>query len=167
MKLERWALVAEIGSAIAVVISLVFVGLQVRLGAEETAVNTSAIRSAAFQELSAQIANLNVLMIENPELDSALTRVMDERQQPESQRQRRLVEAWLRLVYRHGEIAYKQYRDGLIDEAGLRSALGVVLNMFLSPAGREQWDFMTPILDEGYVAYVDELVDRLGSGPSD
>jgi hypothetical protein len=49
MKLEKWALVAEIVSAIAIVLSLIFVGLQVRQGASATALNTRAIEVAAYK----------------------------------------------------------------------------------------------------------------------
>lgn len=50
-KLQEYALLAEIISAICIVISLVFVGLQVRQGAEETAANTEAVRSTVRQSM--------------------------------------------------------------------------------------------------------------------
>jgi hypothetical protein len=161
MKLEKWALIAEIGSAIAVVVSLIFVGMQVRTGAEETAVNTAAIRAAAFQDLQTGIVNLNVLLIENPDFDAAVYRVLDLDQDPESEVQRRLAGAWLRLVIRHGEIAYKQLENGLIDESELRSLIPIVLDNLENREGRRAWRFLSPILDPGFVSYVEQLIEDL------
>jgi len=48
-KLQEYALVAEIIGGVAIVISLVFVGVQVSQTAEETATNTTAIRASAYQ----------------------------------------------------------------------------------------------------------------------
>ena len=50
-KLQEYALIAEIISAAAVVADLVFVGLVVRQGAEETAANTVAIRGSVRQAM--------------------------------------------------------------------------------------------------------------------
>jgi len=74
MKLEKWALIAEILSAMAVVASLVFVGLQVRQGAEETALNTRTIQTSAYQDLTAQLGTLNTLVIDNSDFAEALSR---------------------------------------------------------------------------------------------
>jgi hypothetical protein len=158
MRLEKWALIAEIASAVAVVLSLLFVGLQVRLGAEETAINTAAIRSSAYQELQTQIANLQVVLIENPELRSAVGRIVFDGQEAESADQETLTAAWLRLVFRHGEIAYMRYRDGLIDEAELQSVMGPVRGNFGSPYARDQWTGLSRLLNPDYVAYVNERI---------
>ena len=44
-KLQEYALLAEVISAIAIVISLIFVGFQINQGNLETALNTKAIQS--------------------------------------------------------------------------------------------------------------------------
>ena len=50
-KLQEYALIAEIISAICIVLSLIFVGLQVRQSAEETAFNTEAIRGQVRESM--------------------------------------------------------------------------------------------------------------------
>ena len=50
-KLQQYALVAEIVSALAIVLSLIFVGLQVKQGSEQTAANTEAIRSQVRESM--------------------------------------------------------------------------------------------------------------------
>ena len=53
-KLKYWALVAEIVSAIAVVLSLVFLAMQIRDSTEQTVLNTEAVQSTALQQYFAQ-----------------------------------------------------------------------------------------------------------------
>ena len=50
-KLQKWALTAEIIGGIAVIISLVFVGLQVRNSAEGTRLAAEATRAATVLQL--------------------------------------------------------------------------------------------------------------------
>jgi hypothetical protein len=59
MRLEKWALIAEIVSAFAIVLSLIFVGIQISQSSDETALNTSAIQVGAYQELVGQIMDIN------------------------------------------------------------------------------------------------------------
>ena len=65
--LQEYALFAEILSAVAVVASLVFVGLQIRQESNETALNTRAIEAAAYQDLISQIGEINTLVVKDAE----------------------------------------------------------------------------------------------------
>ena len=51
-------------SASAVVLSLVFVGLEVQETTEQTKLNTEVVQMAAYQDLIAQIAQINVVLLE-------------------------------------------------------------------------------------------------------
>jgi len=66
--LKRWALIAELISAAAVVISLIFLAIQVREGASQTAMNTEAVQASALQQYFQQHADVTFLPIENPDL---------------------------------------------------------------------------------------------------
>jgi hypothetical protein len=50
-KLQEYALIAEIISALAVVAGLVFVGLEIRQSTAQAEMNTRAIETAAYQDL--------------------------------------------------------------------------------------------------------------------
>ena len=67
-KLQEYALIAEIISAICIVLSLIFVGLQVRQGAEETAANTAAIQSTVRQSLMEADKDLLLFAAGNPQV---------------------------------------------------------------------------------------------------
>ncbi len=155
MKLEKWALIAEIFSAIAVVASLVFVGLQIRQGAEETALNTQAVQIGAYQDLTAQNATLNTLLIENPQFAALDERVL-EGEEPETPTERAQMTAYLRLMNRHGELAFRQYENDLIDEPSLISMLGPVRGHLTSQFGRDLWTTQFT-LNPRYRDYVDGL----------
>ncbi len=71
MKLQKWALLAEILGGIAVVVSLIFVGYQVQQSNEQAALNTSALRLAAYQQLIEGISEFNIQTLQNAELRAA------------------------------------------------------------------------------------------------
>ena len=50
-KLQEYALIAEIISAVCIILSLIFVGMQVRIGANETAENSEAIRGQVRESM--------------------------------------------------------------------------------------------------------------------
>ena len=65
MKLEKWALIAEIIGAVAIVVSLIFVGLEIRNGADQTRLNTQALQMSAYQELIGEVNTLSRFYIQN------------------------------------------------------------------------------------------------------
>jgi len=68
-RLQEYALIAEVVSAIAIVLSLIFVGLQVRQGAQETRENSVALRSQVQQAMMEADKDLLLFRAENGELD--------------------------------------------------------------------------------------------------
>ena len=68
-KLEQYAFIAQIVSAGAIVLSLIFVGLQVRMGAQETAANSLAVRSAVQQAMMETDKDLLLFRALNKDLD--------------------------------------------------------------------------------------------------
>ena len=103
----RYKLLAELASAGAVVISLVFVGLGVRETARQTALNTDALGVAAYQDLVAQITNFNQALLD-PELAALYGRMQDPAQTVDMLSPVERVQA-LRLWFmmaRHADMAF-------------------------------------------------------------
>lgn len=67
-KLQEYVLIAEIIGGMAIVGSKIFVGLQVRQTAHETALNTRQMQPAVFQDLQNKIIELNILDATDPGL---------------------------------------------------------------------------------------------------
>ena len=156
MDLKKWALLAEILSAVAVVTSLVFVGLQIRQGAQETALNTRAIETSAFQDLTTQINTISLDLSANPQLAELAARVLQggKLETPQEVVQ---IQSFLFAVNRHGELAFRQFESGLMDELSMIGMLGPVEFWIQSEVGREIWSRQTS-LNASYRAYVDSLV---------
>lgn len=166
MKLERWALIAEILSAVAVVASLIFVGLQVRQGAEETALNTRAIQASAYQDLIAQISSLNTLSIENPQFAELRARVITHDEAPQTVQELEQMRAFFLLAFRHGDSAFRQYENGLIDEPSLLSVLGPIRAYLRREVAWEIWE-RTTALNPQYRSYVNEMMSELARGSAE
>jgi hypothetical protein len=163
-RLHTFAIWAEIVAAVAVVVSLVFVGLQIRQGTAETALNTRVAEAAAYQDLQAQLTVITTVQIEHPELRRVLSRVHSGEALDEDDH--RLYLAFARLIIRLGDLAYYQRQTQLIDDARLASMLSPLRVEVLSNSlGRSIWESMAGSLVQGFVDYVDKTL--LAEPPSD
>jgi len=161
MKLEKWALIAEILSAVAVVTSLVFVGLQIRQGAEETALNTRAIETSAFQDLTTQINTISLQLSGNPQSAELAARI-SQGGKPETPQEQMQMQQLLFSVYRHGELAFRQYENDLIDEETLIGMLAPVRYWLQPEVGQETWSLQRRALNANYAAFIDAWADGAG-----
>ena len=131
-KLQEYALLAEIISAIAIIISLIFVGFQIRQSAKETALNTEAIQSSVRQTMLSEDREAIRMVIDYPSLNQRTNLT------PEQEVR---VTGWLIAIIRMRENYYVQYQKGLLDEVtwfSYRDALIPVL--FCSKFGRNVWN---------------------------
>jgi len=155
-RLQLFALWAEIVGAAAVVVSLIFVGLQIRQGTFETALNTRTSQVNAYQNLQAQITTINTLELGDAELRRVLETIRngDALEDP-LDRERYL--PYARIWVRMGDLAYHQYENGLIDEGRLLSMLSPLRGEVLSnPTGLSIWQGYGFTLVPAYVEYVNE-----------
>ena len=155
--LQRWALIAEIVGGIAVVLSLIFVGLEIRQSSEETLQNTRALEVSAYQDLISQISTMNMLIIEDPSFAELYDRMI-QGENPQNATERRRIDAFFILTARHGDMAFRQYRNGLIDQDSLNSVLTPTITFLrLMKPAQDRWQRLKLDLDAEYVAYMEEL----------
>ena len=109
MRLDRKVVFEAVG-AIGVIASLVFVGLEVRQSAEAT-------KAATVLQLKEGWAELNLVMMESPEIMDALIQVVEEGLDNVDPRSQLIVAAWWRTLMHNWSNAYFQYRAGTLDEA--------------------------------------------------
>jgi len=64
MQLHKWALIAEIVGAVAILLTLVILVIEVREGSRQTALNTQSLQLSAYQDLISQLNELNALRID-------------------------------------------------------------------------------------------------------
>lgn len=142
---------------IAIIASLVFVGIETRNSTKQAYLNTQALEIAAYQELMDNIAEMNILIIQDPEVAALMHKVYQTSEELTELEQFRFGRAAF-LRFRHGDIAFFQYQRGAIDEARLRSSLKV-LNLS-NPRVSAFWHQVKRNFVRPYVAYIDQLIDE-------
>jgi hypothetical protein len=154
-KLQQYALVAEIVGGIAIVASLVFVGLEIRQNSRVSQVN-------AYQELIAQITLINTMRIEDAEFAELFWR-FDHGEQPNDNGERARIEAFMMMVIRHADLAWRQYDVGLISRGDLISVLAPLRAFLNTQMGQEVWGVLAISLDPAFVSFVTEVGLHCGS----
>ncbi len=149
--LEKWALVAEIVGGIAIVISLGVVAYELNKNAEQTAVTS-------YQNLMANIADLNETAISNPILFGALPKALND---PESLtlEEERVLFFFFMSLFRHGDIAFFQYQSGAIDQERLNSALRIVTTRLKSEFVHNFWQSQKSLFVKDYQDYIDTYLE--------
>jgi hypothetical protein len=153
MSRQQWKDIFEGVGFIAIVSSLIFVGLETQNSSEQTALNTRSLEIAAYQELMNNIAEINVMNIQSAgaaEITAPIYGIAD-------------VKTWrtnsaLFLTFRHGDIAFFMYERGAIDTDRLRSALRIL--PLETEQGREFWNQQKFIFVEPYQIHVDRLLEE-------
>ena len=105
MKLEKWALIAEIVGAVAIVVTLVFVGLELNR-------NTNSIRASTYQSMINLSNDRITTVVESRELTALLLRDPSELDEVDLRR----LDLWERSTFRMYENAFVQFTSGVIGE---------------------------------------------------
>ena len=156
---SRFTLVAELVSAVAVVLSLVFVGLEVRETARQTRLNTEALRLAAYQDLISQIAQINTVMLD-PDVATVYIKIAD----PEgdwaelSPIEQNQGDRILFLLARHADMAFYQYEQGLLSTDRLESAMRPFTADLGAPIYRRFWERAKGNFVPSFRAYIDRKI---------
>ena len=142
---------------VAIIASLVFVGIETRHGAIQTEQNTRALQISAYQDLIDNISELNRPTLENPEVAALMYmafKTEDELTELESFRLSRAF--FMRL--RHGDMAYVQFERGAINEEQLRSVLSP-LNI-AHPRVQTFWNLSQDNFAQAYRDYMNQLIEE-------
>ncbi len=131
MTLEQASYLSQVIGSVAVLASLVFVGMQIRQ-------NTKAQKMVAVDSLAAAIAAINVPAIDSPALGEALAKAM--RDWGAAAREQRIIAHYFLFSYfKMAENAWYQHRAGVLD-ASQWSGWATGARMFYhSPGVRTAW----------------------------
>jgi hypothetical protein len=154
-KLQQYALVAEIISAVAIVSSLIFVGIQIKQSNDLVKANT-------YREIRSGMIELNFLNFSNPEYAALSLKIgNDEELSPREVMQRRNYGFY---VINTADVAYEQYQRGLIDRRELRETLNAFFGVLSqNPWMRDQlrqYSRLPGNYDPEFIAYIDQEMDR-------
>lgn len=166
--LQRWALVAEIVAGVAVVASLILVAYQLQQSTDQSALNTSALQIATYQDLTNNISDLNSLVVQDSELADIFIKAT---QSPDSLSANELMRfnTYVINLFRHGDMAYFQFERGAIDQNRLNSVLTILTSRLNNPIVKAQWISFKKnnVFPESYTRHVDELSANSKFGISD
>lgn len=155
MTREQWKDWLEGIGFLAIIASLVFVGIETRNSAQQAILATQAMEIAAYQELMDNIAEMNANVVQDAEVAAFLFKAYGTEGELSDLEQFRLSRNLFQR-FRHGDIAYFQYERGVIDEVRLRSALRVL--MLGHPRVQEFWGESRDNFVASYRSYVDQLI---------
>lgn len=139
---------------VALIASLVFVGLETRNSAEQSAQNARAMELAAYQELTNSIAEMNALAIESDEVATIMAgNYLFTSEAEQFQKFASLIQ-----LFRHGDMAYFMFEKGVIDEERLKSTLRPL--PLGNEVGKGFWSNYRFIFVKSYQVYIDKLIEE-------
>ncbi len=152
IKLNELAQIAEIIAAVAVVMSLIYVGKEVQS-------NTAAVRGAAMQAVATTDADALLTTAADATL-SEIVRLgqLDPSQltPPDAHRYYLfMTQFWLSF-----QNIYQQSELGLIDQSVWQSYVSVICRMAARPGPQTTWPDHDSVLDPAFVAVVEECENR-------
>ena len=127
MKLSDWADIAEIIGGVAIVASLIFVGVQI----EE---NSRAVRSGTFQAITESDMTVIATLMNDPELSRLYATFTDSPGSLTEVEIFRVVFFYI-MAFRQFENVYEQFISGVLPEARWLSTRGAVVAIIASPGG--------------------------------
>lgn len=162
MQREHWKDLMEMIGGVAIIASLIFVGMETRNSALQAELNTRALEITAYQDLIDNIAQMNILTIESPEVAALMYKAYENSAELTELEEFRLTRAFF-LRLRHGDMAYFQYERGAIDESQLRSVLAP-LNLS-EPKVQAFWERAQGNFSDGYRHYINAMINEKNSSP--
>jgi hypothetical protein len=144
---------AEATGFIAIIASLVFVGIESRNSTKQSMLNTQALEITAYQSLMSNINDVNALSLESPIAAEAMAKIWSVEGSNDEQFQ---MDRVLFILFRHGDLAFYMYERGAIDEDRLRSAIAPLpIN---SEVGRDFWERQKGSFTKNYRKYLDDQI---------
>lgn len=157
MKLKKWALIAEIVGAVAIILSLLFVGIELND-------STRATRSATANQAISTVTGWYATIGNNAQASAVFWNAMAD---PDSQ----TPEEWLQFVLNlHGLLlsfqnSYYLAEEGTLDPEVHESITEVLVGVKDQPGFHRFWQQRRSIFFQGFQDYVDEVLasDRVNS----
>jgi len=157
MNLETIYYITQIIAVIAVVASLIFVGLQVRQGAEQTRQNTRALKATSHHAISDSFNHLNTTLATTPDLariwDAGMKGV-DNLKPEEMTAFHSMLIAYVRVF----ETLYFQSENGTMAKELWEAEEGILRFMFAMPGVQQWWTLPLLPFSAAFRAEVDALL---------
>ncbi len=149
MTLVELGALGEFVAAIAVLVTLVYLTLQVRQG---NALARAQTRQRMVEEAERELHKI----VDDPTIFKCFLK-----EDPLSEEEKIKLVCWLIASLRQREYEWFQYRDGNIDREIWEAYRSVMLTHLTTPRTREWWgSFLSTSFDPGFVAEVNQLIEH-------
>jgi len=151
-KLVELSQIAEIVAAVAVVISLIYVGKEIQS-------NTSAIQGAAMQAIATTDADALMTIAADADF-SEIVRIGDQDPSQLTPAEAFRYRLFMRQFWLSFQNIFQQSELGLIESSVWQSYLTIICGRYSEPGPRDTWPDHEDVLDAAFVAVVKECGHR-------
>lgn len=137
MTLEAIYFIGQTVAAVALVVSLVFVGIQLRMGRKQAEEAERVARGQVIQNIAAELRQHANKMLAFPEVYRCFVNGTDPDTMTEDERSRFFTYCYSTLNMTQN--IFLQHRRGLLDDQTYQSYLPLLVGFVASPAGRIYW----------------------------
>ena len=152
LKLSDIGNIAEAIAAVGVILSLVYVAVQIRQ-------NTQAIRASSYQSLAEGIAEFQTILVENEDFARIYVQALEDpgKLNPE---ERLRFDTYVGNFFMKVDVAVDLYKRGMIDDKAMIPYTRYVMYMFEQPYLREWWKVGKEFFSDDLRSYIDEHLDK-------
>ena len=161
MTLSDLANLGEFIGGLAVIASLVYLGLQIRQGNRQVLHNTKSLEASTHQAIISDLNGFRALLVQDPDLGRIYLQGLEDPARLDPGEQFRF-RGLMQTLYSNLELQFKSRASGLFSLDSLdRTLLGVAL----APGATAWWVQARYLYDSDFQRYVDELVASHGDAP--
>jgi hypothetical protein len=155
--MEEWAAVAEIVGAIAVVVTLVYLSIQVRHSKKSLDANTTAIRGQVISDVTKNMQDHMMMVVQGRDVASVVQKMATEDElEPDDAL---LLDMLLTAMFVARQNEYFQWKQGMLDESVFRSLHHIIFTILGTPSGIHWWRHEgSKLVAPEFVEFVDQLV---------
>jgi len=164
MTLEDWAAIAEIVGALAVVLTLVYLAVQVKHSKKALDANTKAIRGQVISDVTRNVQDHMMMIVQGQDLITTVKIMATEEElDPDNAL---LLDMLLTAVFVARQNEYFQWKQGLLEDSVFRSLHHITFTILGTPSGRFWWQHEgSKLVAPEFVKFVEQL-DKDGPAAS-
>ncbi len=158
------AAVAEVVSAVAVVVTLIYLAIQVRHSKESLDANTKAIRGQVISDVTKNVQDHMSMAVQGHNLADIIKKMASgEEMDPDDAL---LLDMFLTAVFVARQNEYYQWKQGLLDDSVFRSLHHITLTILGATSGKYWWQNEgRHLMSSEFVEFTEKLVEQ-GSSES-
>ena len=153
MTLDQLANIGEIISSVAVIISIIYLAIQIRT-------NTEAERTSTYQAVVSDFGALNNTMASTPELSHMFVEAMENYHQLSSDEKARISQLFFQCFH-YFENMFYQNQKGYLDEDVWTGWKRLMLTYYSRPGFQTWWEQRRDVYSESFAIFLEtEKLDR-------